>query len=71
MWLRKSTFPSFRGLSDFKNEKIAAESKPCLMFSGAAFEKNEEMQRLKSLLIDFFRCVFFHVERHASMQVFG
>ena len=45
----------FRSLSDFKNEKVAAESKPCLLFSGEAWESSEEMRRTRTLLVDFFR----------------
>ncbi len=45
----------FKSLREFKNEKISAGVKPCLLFSGEAFEKSDEMKRLKSLLIDFFR----------------
>jgi len=48
---------SFTSLSDFKNAKVATESKPCLSFAGEPFADttNIEMQRLKSLLLDFFR----------------
>lgn len=46
---------NFKGLSDFPGEKVAAEIKPCLMFSGAAFDENPDFVRVKSLLIDFFR----------------
>ena len=45
----------FKAINEFKNEKVAAEIKPCLTFSGEAFEKTDEMRRLKSLLVDFFR----------------
>lgn len=45
----------FTGLDGFNNEKVAAEIKPCVMFSGTEFEKDEEMKRVKSVLIDFFR----------------
>jgi len=48
---------SFTPLSDFKTSKVATGTKPCLLFSGEPFADtaNTEMQRLKSLLIDFFR----------------
>ena len=46
---------NYKGLKTFKNEKIAAGSKPCLLFSGQAFERSPEMKRLKNLFIDFFR----------------
>ena len=45
----------FSSLSDFKNEKIPMGTKPCLQFSGQAWERSPEMQRLKSLFLDFFR----------------
>ena len=46
---------NYKGLKAFKNEKIASGSKPCLLFSGQAFERSPEMKRLKNLFIDFFR----------------
>jgi len=48
---------NFKSLQDFKNSKIASGSKPCLMFAGEPFADTTkaEFQRLKSLLIDFFR----------------
>ena len=45
----------YKGLQEFRNEKVSAEIKPFITFSGDAFEKSDEMKRLKSLLIDFFR----------------
>jgi len=45
----------FTALTDFKNEKVTAESKPCLLFSGEGFEASDEMRRLKTMLIDLFR----------------
>lgn len=45
----------FQSLKDFKNEKIATGTKPCLMFSGEIFEEDPDMKRIKSLLIDMFR----------------
>jgi len=48
---------NYVALSEFKNSKIAASTKPCLLFAGEEFSNvgNIEMQRLKNLLIDFFR----------------
>merc|ERR1712183_450512 len=48
---------SFTPLQDFKTTKVASGSKPCLMFAGESFADpaNQDFQRLKSLLIDFFR----------------
>jgi len=48
---------NFKALKDFKNSKIASGIKPCLQFAGEPFADttNAEFQRLKSLLIDFFR----------------
>jgi len=48
---------SYVPLKDFKTAKVATGSKPCLVFEGEAFSDpaNAEGQRLKSLLIDFFR----------------
>jgi len=48
---------SYTPLQDFKTAKVASGTKPCLMFAGDSFgdPANQEFQRLKSLLIDFFR----------------
>jgi len=48
---------AFTPLHEFKTSKVATGSKPCLVFSGEPFADpaNEEFQRLKSLMIDFFR----------------
>ena len=48
---------SFSSLQDFKNSKVTSGSKSGLLFAGEQFAdtSNEEFQRLKSLLIDFFR----------------
>ena len=42
---------------EFKNSKIASGTKPCLTFAGEPFADTTktEFQRLKSLLVDFFR----------------
>lgn len=44
----------FKSMSDFHNEKIGTCVKPCLVFNGPKWNQNEEMRRLKSLLIDSF-----------------
>jgi len=48
---------AFTPMEEFKVGKVAMGSKPCLLFSGEPFADtaNTEMQRVKSLLIDFFR----------------
>lgn len=46
----------FKGLEEFKNAKVAAGCKPCLLFSGDPFQNaNSDFYRLKNLLVDFFR----------------
>jgi len=48
---------AFTPLAEFKTSKVAAGSKPCLLFLGEPFSDpaNSEFQRVKSLLMDFFR----------------
>ena len=46
---------TFRTLNDFPNTKVPVGTKPCLLFSGEAFETDPTMKRVKSLLIDMFR----------------
>lgn len=46
---------SYKSLQDFKIPKIATGTKPLLLFAGEAFEQEHEYQRLKNLLLDFFR----------------
>ena len=46
---------NYQSLRSIKGEKCAYANKPCLIFSGAAFETESELRRLKSLFIDFFR----------------
>lgn len=48
---------SYTPLKDFKTAKVATGCKPALIFHGDPFSDpaNAEMQRLKNLLIDFFR----------------
>lgn len=45
---------SFKGLYDFKNEKIGTCVKPCLVFNGPQWKQTDELRRLKSLLVDTF-----------------
>ena len=45
---------SFKLLSDF-DTSIDMGTKPCLLFSGVAFEQDETMKRVQNLLVDFFR----------------
>ena len=46
---------NYQSLRSIKGNKCALATKPCLIFSGAAFDTENELRRLKSLLIDFFR----------------
>ena len=46
---------NYESLKAVKGEKCTLGTKPCLIFSGAAFETDNELRRLKSLLMDFFR----------------
>lgn len=48
---------NYKGLEEFKNTKISAGTKPCMVFCGTQFEDETEFKRLKNLLIDFFRGV--------------
>lgn len=45
----------YKPICDFKNAKITAATKPCLMFSGEAFETQLEFRRARSMLTDFWR----------------
>ncbi|KAJ7363663.1 rRNA-binding ribosome biosynthesis protein rpf2 [Desmophyllum pertusum] len=45
----------FISLNQIKAQKCSAETKPCLLFSGQAFENDAVHKRLKSILIDFYR----------------
>ncbi|KAI9503133.1 rRNA-binding ribosome biosynthesis protein rpf2 [Coemansia spiralis] len=42
-------------MSEFKAEACAVGMKPLMVFNGEAFNQNENMIRLKSILLDFFR----------------
>lgn len=44
----------YKSLSDFKNDKIGINCKPCLVFNGDQWAKSEELRRAKSLLVDMF-----------------
>jgi ribosome production factor 2 len=44
----------YRGLNDFKNDKIGTMVKPCLVFNGEKWKVTEELRRLRNLLIDTF-----------------
>lgn len=45
----------FKSLQEFRNAKPTLGSKPCLVFSGDAFDGDAEYKRLKNCLIDFLR----------------
>ncbi|XP_013385183.1 ribosome production factor 2 homolog isoform X1 [Lingula anatina] len=45
----------YKSMQEFHVGKFSLGSKPCLLFAGEAFENEPEYQRLKNLLIDFFR----------------
>jgi len=44
----------YKGLSEFTCEKITTGLKPCLVFSGPAFEQNETLKKVQNLLVDAF-----------------
>ncbi|RLU17366.1 hypothetical protein DMN91_009600 [Ooceraea biroi] len=46
---------SYKGLKDFKVDKITSGLKPLLIFNGQLFESNHEYGRIKNLLIDMFQ----------------
>ncbi|KAK3735825.1 hypothetical protein QZH41_019922, partial [Actinostola sp. cb2023] len=45
----------FKSLQSFQTRKCTVGTKPCLLFTGEAFETDTEYKRLKNLLIDLFR----------------
>lgn len=45
----------FKALQDFREEKPALGSKPCLTFNGDLFDSDEDFMKAKSLMMDFFR----------------
>ncbi|EFN74477.1 Brix domain-containing protein 1-like protein [Camponotus floridanus] len=46
---------NYKGLKDFKIEKITSGIKPLLIFNGELFENNYEYGRIKNLLVDMFQ----------------
>lgn len=47
----------YRGLAHFRTPKVSEGTKPCLAFSGVAFEDDPTLGVLKNLLLDLFRGV--------------
>lgn len=45
----------YQSLKSIKGNKVAMGTKPCLLFSGADFESDSDLRRLKSLLMDFYQ----------------
>ncbi|GAB1869721.1 Ribosome production factor 2 homolog [Camponotus japonicus] len=46
---------NYKGLKDFKVEKITSGIKPLLIFNGELFESNYEYGKIKNLLVDMFQ----------------
>ncbi|CAH1394826.1 unnamed protein product [Nezara viridula] len=46
---------NYRGISEFKTEKITTGLKPCLIFSGPLFEQDSDLKRIQNMLVDFFQ----------------
>ena len=46
---------NYASLQEVPGSKCLLASKPCLLFSGTAFDTEDELRRLKSVFIDFFR----------------
>lgn len=46
---------SYKGISEFKTEKITTGLKPCLIFSGPLFEQNTDFKRIQNMFVDFFQ----------------
>ncbi|EFN68775.1 Brix domain-containing protein 1-like protein [Camponotus floridanus] len=46
---------NYKGLKDFKVEKVSLGIKPLLIFNGEVFESNYEYRRIKNLLVDMFQ----------------
>lgn len=44
----------YKGLGEFKNEKIGVMSKPCLIFNGDKWKMSDELRRIKNLFVDIF-----------------
>lgn len=45
----------YRGLKEFKTQKVSLGIKPCLLFAGELFEHNHEYRRIKNMLVDMFQ----------------
>ncbi|ALC47880.1 CG7993 [Drosophila busckii] len=45
----------YQAIAEFKNEKIGACVKPCLVFNGPKWAQSEELRRLRSMFIDMFQ----------------
>ncbi|XP_002129416.2 ribosome production factor 2 homolog [Ciona intestinalis] len=45
----------FQSLREVKTSKCPLATKPCLVFSGSLFESDDELRKVKNILIDFFR----------------
>ncbi|XP_071504090.1 ribosome production factor 2 homolog [Diadema antillarum] len=59
---------NFKSMHEFKTPKCTTGTKPCLIFTGEAFENDPDLQRLKSLLIDFFRGPVVEAVRLAGLE---
>eukprot|EP00112_Aurelia_sp_Birch-Aquarium-sp1_P002632 Seg1293.6 transcript_id=Seg1293.6/GoldUCD/mRNA.D3Y31 product="Ribosome production factor 2" protein_id=Seg1293.6/GoldUCD/D3Y31 len=46
---------NFISMSGFQVDKCTAGTKPCLLFSGEAFDSDPEYKRIKNIFIDFWR----------------
>ncbi|BFF89270.1 ribosome production factor 2 homolog [Drosophila madeirensis] len=56
----------YQAISEFKNDKIGACVKPCLVFNGPQWAQTEELRRLRNLFIDTF-----HREKVESIRLQG
>lgn len=56
----------YKGLCDFKNEKIGLMSKPGLVFNGDKWKMSDELRRIKNLFVDIF-----HGEEIESIRLQG
>ncbi|EDV92936.1 ribosome production factor 2 homolog [Drosophila grimshawi] len=45
----------YQSIAEFKNDKIGACVKPCLVFNGPKWAQTEELRRLRSMFIDMFQ----------------
>jgi len=46
---------NYKAIAEFKNAKIGACVKPCLVFNGPKWAQTEELRRLRSMFIDMFQ----------------